>query len=338
MSCSRGYDAEKLPGKTAAARSESLGAEMQDWNSFLASVVKKASVAAAQSGAAAAVGGGPQGAAAGAAAGAVVDSIMTELLGDFVQEQAEQFARLEKLNREMNGRLLALQKGVQTLLDGPLLEARLLLQQAAADHTPERRDHDILGARDALFRAFSLAQTDGRRALIAEQLAIVFVLDKDSDRGRDWISQAHRYASNAVRTQGQDIENRIRALYKKIDEVLETKEGKHYFAGGDPQEDAERSAFLDYRKFPEGLVLIRELIALIGFTGYCNSLRRSCQALGADVREAPELTIYVQPIYYKSDVPYEVKVVDPSAAKDLTPSTWEPTSNYLRLFGIDGLR
>jgi hypothetical protein len=307
---------------------------MQDWTSFLASVVKKASVAAAQSGAAAAVGGGPQGAAAGAAAGAIVDSVMTELLGDFVQVQAEQFARLEKLNREMNGRLLALQQGVQTLLDGPLLEARLLLQQASADHTAERRDHDILGARDALFRAFSLAQTDGRRALIGEQLAIVFVLDNDSDRGRDWISQAHRYASAAVRTQGQNIENRIRALYKKIDEVLDTKEGRKYFGGwGDTQEDAERSAFLDHRDYPEGLVLIRELTALIGFTGYCNSLRRSCQALGADAREAPELIIYVEPIFYKSDVPYKVTVVDVTAARELTPSTWDPNSGYLKQFG-----
>ena len=80
-----------------------------------------------------------------------------------------------------------------------------MLQQAAADHTAERRERYILGARDALFRALSLAQTDERHALT--------------------------------------------------------------------------------------MALIRELNALIEFTGYCNSLRQSCRELGADIREAPELTI-----------------------------------------------
>jgi hypothetical protein len=289
---------------------------MQDWSAFLASVIKKASVAAAQSGAAAAVGGGPQGAAAGAAAGAVVDSVMTELLGDFVRVQAEQFARLEQLNREMNGRLLALQKGVQTLLDGPLLEARLLLQQAAADNTAERRERDILGARDALFRALSLAQTDGRRALIAEQLAIVFVLDKDSDRGRVWISQAYDYAARTVPTQCQLIENRIGAsLFKETEKeallaflssgpLLEARLLLQQAAADNTAERRERDILgardilfsaLSRAQTDERhaltMALIRELEALIEFTGYCTSLRQSCQELGADIREAPELTI-----------------------------------------------
>jgi hypothetical protein len=233
---------------------------MQDWGAFLASVVKKASVAAAQSGAAAAVGGGPQGAAAGAAAGVVVDSVMTELLGNFVQEQTEQFARLEQLNREMNGRLLALQKGVQTLLDGPILEARLLLQQAAADHTADRRERDILGARDALFRALSLAQTDARRALIAEQLAIVCVLEGDRDRGRVWLSQAYNYAAKNVRAEFQLIHSRLLAFFVMIDQAIRPEDGRKKFE----IETKDGRKKFDWSK----AVDIREVVEELSFIGF----------------------------------------------------------------------
>lgn len=270
---------------------------MRDWIAFLASVAKKASVAAAQQGVAVAVGGGPQGAAAGAAAGAIVDSLTTELLGAFVEVQAEQFARLEKLNREMNGRLLALQQDVQTLLDGPLLEARLLLEQAAVDRTVDRRQQDLLKARDAFFRAFSLAQTDGRRALIAEQLAVVYVLDGDSDRGRAWISDALTFAANAVYSQYVSLDIRLIDHSRQAGRQLLVPKWKQYEARAQRNErgipvidEMQALAFLDLLGAEQ---LIQEVTALREFVNYCNGLRQSCQAFGADLRRVPEFEIEV---------------------------------------------
>jgi hypothetical protein len=145
--------------------------------------------------------GGPVGAAVGAAGG----DVATQTIRALLTAQDGQMARLEEMNRRLEGRMADINDGVQLLLDSPLQEARMQLGQAARARTPERRERDVLAARDSLFRAYSQSRSHARCSMVGQALAACFVLDGDPEQAGEWIHTAYTEAVESTRFEYQRV-------------------------------------------------------------------------------------------------------------------------------------
>jgi hypothetical protein len=151
--------------------------------------------------------GGPVGAAVGAAGG----DVATQTIRALLTAQDGQMARLEEMNRRLEGRMADINDGVQLLLDSPLQDARMQLGQAARARTPERRERDILTARDSLFRAYNQSRSHARRSMVSQALAICFVLDGDPEQASEWLHMAYTEAVESTRVEYQRVHDLLRS-------------------------------------------------------------------------------------------------------------------------------
>ena len=93
--------------------------------------------------------------------------------------------RIDEMNREMRGRLVDLQTGVDALLDKDYRAAILHLEEAS--RTPARAPGELQAARSKLFDAWGAASTPMRKYLVAQHLAVVYGLLDDTEMVRRWL-------------------------------------------------------------------------------------------------------------------------------------------------------
>jgi len=150
------------------------------WSSFVRSVLSTAAGTAA--GAATLPAGGPIAAAvANKAASTAAEAVMDQ----FMEAETSILTRIDEMNREMTGRLIDLQAGVDALLDKDHRAALLHLEEAA--RVPERALDELQAARSKLFDAWGAANTPMRGYLVAQHLVLVYALLNDPDAVRRWL-------------------------------------------------------------------------------------------------------------------------------------------------------
>lgn len=126
--------------------------------------------------------GGPVAAAvANKAATAATEAVMDQ----FTEAENSILSRIDEMNREMRGRLVDLQAGVDALLDKDYRAALLHLEEAA--RVPERAPGELQAARSKLFDAWGAANTPTRRYLVAQHLAVVYALLGDANMVKRWL-------------------------------------------------------------------------------------------------------------------------------------------------------
>jgi TolA-binding protein len=173
--------------------------------SILLSVLKRSAAAAATAAM------GPAAPVAGAAAGAFAEETAERLLGEFLNAQESQLARVEALNRELQGQLLRLEAGIDALRSAPIQKARLHVEEARRD--PSRRTDELTRGRDALFEAW--ANAEGHHALQAvagEQLSVVYALLRDVEGATRWLVRSYKANWDAIDEQVGEIQREIEAF------------------------------------------------------------------------------------------------------------------------------
>jgi hypothetical protein len=150
------------------------------WSSFVRSILSTAAGTAA--GAATLPAGGPI---AAAVANKAATNAAEAIMDQFMEAENSILSRIDEINREMKGRLVDLQAGVDALLDKDYRAALLHLEEAA--RVPERAPGELQAARSKLFDAWGAANTPIRKYLVAQHLAVVYALLNDSDMVKRWL-------------------------------------------------------------------------------------------------------------------------------------------------------
>ena len=190
------------------------------WGEFLCEVVADSAGAAA--GAAALPIAGPVGA---AVAGAAAKKTTQELLQGFLAAQDDQLQRIEDINRDLQGRLIGLEQGMEILLDKSWLKAQDFIEEAA--RSPDREREDLLLARNELIDAWRSARDDTRRSMVAQKLVVVHALLEEPASVNKWLIDAATAAINAFFTQvetsidmlQEEVKN-YEALYRRHQNVI----------------------------------------------------------------------------------------------------------------------
>lgn len=109
-------------------------------------------------------------------------------MDQFMEAENSILSRIDEMNREMRGRLVDLQAGVDALLDKDYRAALLHLEEAA--RVPERAPGELQAARSKLFDAWGAANTPMRKYLVAQHLAVVYALLDDADMVKRWLTSS----------------------------------------------------------------------------------------------------------------------------------------------------
>ena len=158
---------------------------------------------------------GPAAPVAGAAAGALAEATAERLLGEFLNAQDTQLDRVEALNRELHGRLLHLEAGIDAIRSAPMVAARLHVEEARRRDTPQRRADELTRARVALFEAWANAEgSPALQAVAGQQLSVVFALLNDIEGAKAWLTRSYEASCGAIDEQVSDTQ-------REIDELLD---------------------------------------------------------------------------------------------------------------------
>jgi hypothetical protein len=205
--------------KPSEARTEQMG-------SFLVQLAS--SVSGAVAGVTGTAAAGPI---VGAAAATATAKITSSVLATFLGVQDTQLRSLETMNSELSGRLAQIeadlfmiegevqrmqvglrvqQAGLRVQLEEPWTTALAYLQHAAE---PQQRDSTreeyVRLARDKLFTAHSIAESDTRRALVAQRLAAVSIMLADIPSARMWLVGAYPMMVRLVSAAAGELEQSI---------------------------------------------------------------------------------------------------------------------------------
>jgi hypothetical protein len=170
------------------------------WLSFLQRAVR-ASVGPS-AGAAAGAAAGVASPVLGAAAAAAAQNVAEQLLCEFLPAQQDALDALAERTGALQVLLGGVQFDVQSLLNAPW-ETALLHIHDASKHPGDARE-DLLLARNSLYQAWAAAAgSAGRRAMVAQELSVVYALLGRRGDSADWLFRSYREAEeNADTTVG----------------------------------------------------------------------------------------------------------------------------------------
>ena len=134
---------------------------------------------------------------AGAAAGAAARKTTEELLTELLPAQQQALEELLERTQGMEMLLGSIRSDITTLLDVPWRTAHLHMEYAAR-HADQATD-ELRVARNYLYEAWSASTASARRALIGQELTLVYALCGELADSREWLWRSYEEQEKAVR-------------------------------------------------------------------------------------------------------------------------------------------